>query len=1209
MNSIFKSLLSFLFFTVLFLYADKLHAQMEFVQNKGQWDKKVTYKGNFGNGSFFLENKGFTVLMHNAVDIQKLSEYTHGRSSTTSGKDAFPAEFTLHSFSYNVTFLGAASSPERIPDKPFVTYNNYFIGKDKSEWASDCKIFGAVTYKNVYPNIDVRYYSDGEKLKYDFIVKPGGNPAAIAMRYDGGVTLNIKNKELIIGTSVGDVKELAPYSYQSGIKGSSEVNTRYEINDNVVTFKVEKYDHAATLIIDPQIIFVSLTGSTSDNWGYTATPGPDGSFFAGGISFGSGYPVSAGAFQTQFNGGVTEGGVGGVDIAIFKFSPDGSQRVYATYIGGSGNEQPHSMIADASGNLVIAGRSNSPNYPILSGISSAGGNYDIVVTKLNAAGNAIIGSVKFGGSNDDGVNIRPKNVGVTGADRLRRNYGDDARSEVILDASNNVYVASCTQSSNFPVLNAAQAIFGGLQDGVILKFTPTLSSLFFSTYFGGSGDDACFVAAISPTTQNLYVGGATSSTNLPGNTAGSLYATSQGSIDGFVTTLSLNGASFTKTTYLGTNAIDLVYGLKFDRFGFPYVMGTTTGSWTVTSNVMFQNPGAKQFISKLQPDLSGFVYSTVFGKSAPDPSISPIAFLVDRCENVYVSGWGGGINVSQTYSTGNTSGLPEVNPLSPIQAPDGQDFYFFVLKKDAQSQVFGSHFGQFGGFGDHVDGGTSRFDANGIIYQGVCANCGGRASNPQVFFPTTSNAWARINGGPACNQAAVKIELNFSGVGAEIESTIEGEVKDTLGCIPLIVNFKDLQRKGVTYYWNFNSGQNPTAIDTTTTTPIAIHTFTVVGTYRVRLIAEDLSTCNQRDTSYITIIAGDNKVTPKFSKLKLPPCDSSTYRFHNESFSSANSSFTGQSFVWDYGDGSALDTAGFTPDRLHRFPGPGTYFVKLTVIDIRFCNSPVTVIDTLRINALVVALPDRIALGCVGDSIQFKNRSLAGLSWYWNFGDPSSGAANESTAFEPIHIYNSPGTYTYYLIAYDSTTCNKIDTSDSFQIKVVEKPIALFSWAPNPPEPNVPVRFTNLSQFADSYLWEFGDGESSTVFAPVHEYNVTGKFTARLTASNKAGCSNVYELPVDVIINPLLDVPNAFTPGRFGINSMINVRGFGINKMVWKIYNRWGQIVFQSGSKKQGWDGYYKGKLQPIDVYGYTLDVEFTDGQKLRKTGDITLLR
>lgn len=1182
---------------------------MEFIQNKGQWDKKVNYRGDFSNGSFFLESKGFTVLMHKADDVVKMSEYTHGTSKKIYTKGNNPDTFTLHSAVYKVTFLGANTNSERIPDKPSIAYNNYFIGNDPAQWAGNCKIFGAVTYKNIYPNIDLRYYSNKDQLKYDFIVKPGGNPASIAMRYDGATSISVKEKELVVETSVGDVKELAPYSYQTGLARSSAINAKYIVKDNVVTFKVDNYDDKATLVIDPQIVFASLSGSTSDNWGYTATPGPDGTFFAGGISFASGFPVSPGAFQTQFSGGVTEGVFGGVDMAIFKFSADGSQRVYATYIGGSGNEQPHSMITDAAGNLIIAGRSNSSDYPRLTGIPATGTNFDIVITKLNAAGSALIGSVKIGGDNDDGVNIRPKYVGTGGADRLRRNYGDDARSEVILDADNNVYLASCTQSSNFPVLNAAQPTFGGVQDGVILKLTPNLSALLFSTYFGGSNDDACFVASINPITQNLYIAGATSSSNLPGNTTGTINPTFQGDIDGFVTILPPSGGSFLKTTYLGTGAKDLVYGLKFDKIGFPYVMGTTTGSWPVL-NAAFQNAGSKQFISKLKPDLSDYVYSTVFGKSGTDPSISPIAFLVDRCENVYVSGWGGGINVGQGYSTGNTSGLPEVNPLSPIPAPDGKDFYFFVLKKDASSQLFGSHFGENGGnTGDHVDGGTSRFDANGIIYQAICANCQGRVSNPQVFFPATANAWARLNGGSGCNQGSVKIEMNFAGISAEVQSSIDGNVRDTVGCIPLTVNFKDLQQKGKKYYWNFNSTVNPNAVDTITINPDAVFTFNNVGTYRVRLIAEDSSTCNIRDTSYITITAGNNKIRPSFSKSKLPPCDSSIYRFINTSSSSAGSSFTNQSFVWDYGDGSASDTSGLTPDKLHRFPGPGTYFVRLSVIDGRFCNAPATLIDTVRINAAVVALPAKIALGCIGDTIKFKNNSLAGLSWSWHFGDPASGANDSSANFEPTHIYNTPGSYVYYLIAFDSTTCNKVDTSDFLTIVIKEKPQALFTWAPNPPEPNVPVRFTNLSKFADTYLWEFGDGETSTLFAPVHEYITTGKYSARLTAFSKAGCTDIYDLPVDVIINPLLDVPNAFTPGRFGLNSVVNVRGFGIIKMDWKIYNRWGQLIFQSASKRLGWDGTFKGILQPIDVYTYTLDAEFSDGKKLRKTGDITLLR
>ncbi len=113
-----------------------------------------------------------------------------------------------------------------------------------------------------------------------------------------------------------------------------------------------------------------------------------------------------------------------------------------------------------------------------------------------------------------------------------------------------------------------------------------------------------------------------------------------------------------------------------------------------------------------------------------------------------------------------------------------------------------------------------------------------------------------------------------------------------------------------------------------------------------------------------------------------------------------------------------------------------------------------------------------------------------------------------------------------------------------------------------------------------------------------------------LVAFNEAGCTDTAIQVIRTIIVPLLDVPNAFTPGRFGINGTVSVKGFGISKMDWKIYNRWGQMIYRSQNRKQqGWDGTFKGKLQPMDVYTYTLDVEYTDGMKHRKTGDITLLR
>ena len=453
---------------------------------------------------------------------------------------------------------------------------------------------------------------------------------------------------------------------------------------------------------------------------------------------------SAGAYDQTYNGGLDEGSFGGYDIGISKFGATNGLKLFSTYIGGSGNEQPHSLIADGAGNLYIAGRSSSANFPLAGGGSQQGigGKYDIIVAKLNATGSVLLGATKIGGSQDDGVNIRPKYVGTNNAVSLRRNYGDDARSEIILDGAGNAYLASCTQSNDFPVSNSPiQTTFGGSQDGVILKF---------------------------------------SNNNFQGGIA-----------DGFVTEIKNDGSAIIKTSYFGTSGIDLIYGLKFDRKGFPYIMGTTTGSWPVVS-AAYSNPGSKQFIAKLQPDLSAYVYSTIFGTAIAQPNISPIAFLVDRCENVYVSGWGGGINGS--YSPGTTQGLPETNPLSGIPIPDGKDFYFFVLEKNAQSRLFASHFGRNGGLGEHVDGGTSRFDANGVIYQAICGECDGSAG-----FPITAGASScRDNGG--YNLAVIKIEMNFSGVGSKVEAAVDGVVNDTIICVGGRVDFKDLVLKGKKYY-------------------------------------------------------------------------------------------------------------------------------------------------------------------------------------------------------------------------------------------------------------------------------------------------------------------------------------------------------------------------------------------------------------------------
>ena len=179
---------------VILVNALQSYAQVvEFTENKGQWDRSVLFKGDINNGAFFLQRNGFTVLLHNPDDITRISEERHGHASTPptgtaiSSRTAYPrpaygssdSGMVLRSHAYRMHFLGSNEHPEITQEKPMDTYENYFIGNDPSRWASGCQVYQAVTYKNIYPNIDIRYYASGDKLKYDIIIYPVATPAKL----------------------------------------------------------------------------------------------------------------------------------------------------------------------------------------------------------------------------------------------------------------------------------------------------------------------------------------------------------------------------------------------------------------------------------------------------------------------------------------------------------------------------------------------------------------------------------------------------------------------------------------------------------------------------------------------------------------------------------------------------------------------------------------------------------------------------------------------------------------------------------------------------------------------------------------------------------------------------------------------------------------------------------------------------------------------
>lgn len=1186
-------LLSLLLAANLFSFAQ---GQLEFIENRGQWGNWFKYKAAAGVGEVCFENDGFRYVLCDRHNNARLDSFHHGLK-----KDVPVLKFHC----YKVSFLGAGK-PVITGQRPFQVYYNYFHGNDSSRWKSGIHPVHSINYSGLYPGIDVHVGSEKGQVTYDFIVAPGADVGNIKLSFEGQQKLSVVNHHLVISTSVGDVTELKPYVYQYVNNEKVEVTCNYQLNENVLSFDFpDDYDHAQPLFIDPTVVFCTLTGSTADNWGFTATYDDSGYFYNGGLVntlyFGGTFPVSPGAFQTTFGGGYSGTGPDSTyasDISIIKYDPTGRSRIYATYLGGSGNERPHSMIVNSANQLIVAGRSRSIDYPVTAGAFQTvnHGGWDIVVTEFNATGTALVGSTYVGGSGNDGVNFDSTEL-MYG--QLKFNYGDDARSEVQVDRQGNIYVADCSNSTDFPVTpaTALSTSLSGMQDGVVIKLNASLTSLLWSTYLSGNGSDAAYVLAFDTSQAYIYVAGGTNSTDFP-VTAGSLHAAYQGgAADGFVLAFK-NSVPYNRVygTYVGTSNYDQIYGIQVSGDNHVYVMGQSLGgSFPVTPAGVYSNPRSCQFVMKMDSTLATDLISTVFGNQNPDSTnISPVAFLVDTCENVYISGWGGDLGLSSNFVASGTATLMPVTPDAiRLSSPYGRDFYFIVLGPGLTSLRYATYYGRncpLEWEGAHVDGGTSRFSRQGIIYQAMCANCGGQPSVSGSCpdpFPTTSGVWSMLDSSLNCNEAALKIAFNIGPVTANI---IAGP--STAGCAPLVVDFTNLSNNGLTYLWNFGDGS------ATTTAFSPSHTFTAVGVYTVTLSAANSNACfRTNDTAHLIITVGSKNILPSFVDTLTDSCGPFVMQAMNTSVDTVGT----PSYQWFFGDGASFSGANPTQ---HVYADTGVYVITLVMTDTAACKSPDTVTHLVRFSTERVTasfkVPDSVCLGTpIVPNITFTNVNTT----TWSFGDGQT-----STGSDPTHTYAAVGTYTITLIAANTAGCGGRDTLTE-TVKVLSLPVANFTFTPITPEPNIATTFTNLSVNANRYSWDFGDNTTSIDVNPVHQYTKTGNYKVCLTAFNFSGCPSTLckEVPADVL--PLIGVPTAFSPNNDGENDFLFVKGAAIEKMDLKIFNRWGQLVFETIDPNKGWDGTFNGQPQPIDAYAYVLNVTFIDGTSKLLKGNITLLR
>jgi gliding motility-associated-like protein len=842
-----------LFFNFLLIGQDVF----EFIPNGGQLHTNALFKTNVPSGAVFLEKDGIKYSFYDPSFFNTIHEGGN------------PGD-KIHFHAFKIEFENAL--------EPVVALKNInegliniFLGSDPKKWAEGLKGGGEVYYKGIYQKIDFRIYARGGSLKYDFIVHPGGNVDDIVLNFKGVDELFVSEGDLNMVTTLGTLIDSKPVSFQ---RNNQAISTRFIVEGNKVRFWVDKHNMQETLTIDPVLIFSTYSGSVANNFGYTATYDDKGYLYAGGSVFSQGYPTTNGAFDITFNSYATAAGVanfggwywGISDIGITKYNLNGTSRLYSTYLGGEHCEVPHSLVVNNRDELFILGSTSSSNYPTTAtafdktfgggtGANFARGifiNYtegsDIVVSRLSKNGDALLSSTFVGGSLNDGLNL---NVD------LIANYADQMRGEIILDKNQNVIIGSSTASIDFPItLNAYQNSYGGGdQDGVVFKMNEDLSVMIWSSYFGGTEADGVY-SVIKSNDDNLYFAGGTKSANI--SFPGTAYqGNNKGGIaDGYYVKLQDDGSSLLKGSYLGSDQYDQIYFVREDANNQVYFFGQSDkyGSYWI-DNAMYNSPNSGQFITKLTANQQSIDWSTSFGSGDNKINISPTAFMVDLCNKVYLSGWGSPDNGFDQIGGSEANGTlgMEVTPNAYKPTTDNSDFYLMVLEDDASAIFFASFFGGNDSH-EHVDGGTSRFDSKGVMYQSVCAGCGGNDDFPifpsNVVGPTNDAIFYDLNGNGypyGCNNGVFKFDFGIPNIIADFNNP-------PVVCSPGTINFVDNSKTQNQTTWEWDFGDGSLSTDTNPS-----HTYLSAGIYNVKMIIKDPTACNLVDSisKTVTIMGGN----------------------------------------------------------------------------------------------------------------------------------------------------------------------------------------------------------------------------------------------------------------------------------------------------------------------------------------------------------------
>jgi len=571
---------------------------LTFEANQGQSDPQVKFLSRGpGYGLFLTPTEAVLSVTRSGFNIQRSAFSPVGSGWQAQGiYQASKLEDTSLNTALRMKLLNANLKTVVSGEQELPSRSHYFIGNDSTKWHTNVLQFAKVRYRDVYPGVDLVYYSRQQQLEYDFVLKPGADPGKILLRIEGTDGLRFGNGDLVLTTSLGNVYLRSPHFYQEENGKRRLVRGRYVLrNKNTVGFNIGSYDRTKELVIDPVLAYSTYVNQNQGAFGIALDPA-----------------------RNAYVVGLTS--INGRDVVITKINADGTSVLYTSYLGGTLDEWAPAITVDSAGNAYLTGSTQSTDFPTKNAIQSTNhGYYDAFVTKISPDGSKLVYSTYLGGS-----------------------VGDFADS-IAVDKAGNAYVAGTTGSTDFPLANALRSSASGQGDGFVAKINPTGSAFVYSTYLTGS-NGAYASGVVADSNGNAYVIGGTESQDFPTSHPLQPY---HGARDAFLSKINPAGSAFVYSTFLGGSGEEDPGALALDSASNVYVVGSTTSTDFPTVNpIQATNAGSWDvFVTKVNSGGNALVYSTYLGGSGNDRADSPLigggtgaGIAVDSAGNVSIAG-------------------------------------------------------------------------------------------------------------------------------------------------------------------------------------------------------------------------------------------------------------------------------------------------------------------------------------------------------------------------------------------------------------------------------------------------------------------------------------------------------------------------------------------------------------------------------------------